>query len=176
MRRLSVFFLIFVLCGGFVRCSKSDAESATVDQNTAIERYLDATGKGYSQLNGVYKQVSVEARQGAKTLQEGDSLYILFAQYEFTSRPEGLYYTNIDTLVTQAGFDPAVISTAPYGIRYGETPLIAGLNSGLEGCLEGEQFMLYMAHDLAYGKTGAGVVPPYTAIAVSVNVLEIKTN
>lgn len=176
MNRITVFFLIFVLCGGAMRCSKSDAESTTVDQNTAIVRYLDATGMEYSQLNGVYKQVSVEAPQGAKVLQEGDSLYILFAQYAFTSRPENLYYTNIDTLVTQAGFDPSVISTAPYGIRYGETPLISGLNSGLEGCRTGEQFMLYMAHDLAYGKTGAGVIPPYTAIAVSVNVLEIKTN
>ena len=152
-------------------------EDYAPDQRTQFESYLDRLGVEYSQPGGVYRVIANSDRaeyESATELQPGDSAYLYFATYIFSSYNQELVYSNMSSVADSVdGLNTEYWSFDPYRIRLGATPMIGGLANGLPGCRQGDSVMLFIISDLAYADKQVGVISPNTPLMMIVNVEKV---
>ena len=96
---------------------------------------------------------------GAPALEKGDSTFLYFAGYVFSSNGPSSQFT----------LDSA-------RVRVGSGDLIRGLDKGLIGARLGEESLVIFSADDGYGSTAVGVVPENTALLFNVAIADIKKN
>ncbi|HEY3142136.1 MAG TPA: FKBP-type peptidyl-prolyl cis-trans isomerase [Acidimicrobiales bacterium] len=62
----------------------------------------------------------------------------------------------------------------PFSVTLGEGSVIPGWEQGLIGAKAGERRRLVMGSDLAYGRNGAGPIPPSASLAFEVDIIAIS--
>ena len=152
-------------------------EDYSPDQRTTFERYLDGRGVEYTQQNGVYRVIGNSNRDGydsATILDYGDSAYLYYAAYLFSSSSPTLYYSNMSSVADSVpGLNTEYWPSDPFKIKLGATPMISGMGNGLPGCREGDSVALFITSDLAYGADRVGMVPPNSPVMMIVNVEKV---
>lgn len=170
---LGSIMLIAVLCFG---CS--EAENKAVDQRSAIQKYLETTELPFAQIQtGVYKQTVESDPELAESapIVAGDSVKYWFAIYDFTSKPGGLYYTNVEALIPpESGLNTQYWSFELQRIKVGKSSLLGSVQDGMIGSRAGDSVLLFLTSEKAYGDTEVGVVPPNSAILFALKINEVS--
>ena len=114
--------------------------------------------------------------------------YIEANDLEATRTENGLYYvittegtgdfpdSNADVSVNYKGYflNDNVFDQSTAAIQFNLQNVITGFSQGIQLIQEGGSATLLMPASLAYGVYGSGPIPPYTAIAFDVELLEIQ--
>ena len=108
-----------VMLGG---CSAADS-NAVDTQRTNIVNYLENNNFDYQLQAGVYKYTPNTDREGyeeAVAVNWGDSVKFMFAIYNFSSSIGGLYFTNMEQLLSgDTILNPQYWSFYPKAIKLG---------------------------------------------------------
>ncbi|MCC8087908.1 MAG: FKBP-type peptidyl-prolyl cis-trans isomerase [Rikenellaceae bacterium] len=165
------FTIILVVACSLCSCGKPDYNVDT--QNTRIESYLSSLGvEDYYYNLGAYRY-TYHTGNGQTLLEEGDSVYIYYTGYIFSTRIGSMFTTNILQDARDNGFDTRYIERDRYGVRLGDGNLLRGLELGLPGSREGDSMYIFMASDLGYDDEAVGIVEPGSSLAFKVVVDEI---
>lgn len=175
------YFNILLILTIFVSCNP-DKENIITDQIANIEKYLTSEKKEYVIIDGVYKSLrdtfitpgTTRPQSGEVVLADGDVITINYVAKLFTTSPTTTYDTNIFVMAKEAGLDTLARAFVPLEIKYGTTPLINGLRSGLKDSKKGDTYSLYIPYTAGYGEKGNGMIPGSSAINFEIDVLEIK--
>lgn len=62
----------------------------------------------------------------------------------------------------------------PFQFTIGSSEVIAGINEGVEMMREGDNAMLIIPSELAYGDRQAGTIPPYSTLIFDIILIEIQ--
>lgn len=184
---------IFPILLAILLCSCEDYNEID-DQRTDIVDYLDDLGVEYETLGNVYRyKVEVEedeeeldedtvvasavksdSTEEAEYISKGSKFYIYFAGYTFSSGPSSLFFTNVEDIALEyfEDLNTEYWSFEPLEITLGQTDIIKGLETGLEGLQYGDVVNIIMSSDQAYGDKGVGVVPANTAVMYTVQILD----
>ncbi len=130
-----------------------------LDKDTVLVDSLDAFGQPVK--IGKIKDVPIV---DTVYIDYGDSLYIQYAGYVFTSSPSGIFSTNVAEIARQAGFDIATIDTLPKGILFEKGVLIPGLEHGLHNAREQEHCMIVFSAEYGFGNTKMYNIPKMSAL------------
>ncbi|MFI3322938.1 MAG: FKBP-type peptidyl-prolyl cis-trans isomerase [Rikenellaceae bacterium] len=172
MIKIKVIYLFLLLISVF-SCGTLSEEETDYGQMTLIEDYLDSNSITYSFRDNVYSvDMNSESVDTSVILEVGDSVYINYAAYLFSSGQGSLFGTNISDIAEENGFT-SIDEYEPLGIKYGVSEVIQGLTVGLRSSSVGDSTMLYMPSGMAYGDRRNGVVPEYSSIMMFVDVVEI---
>lgn len=163
-------------------CACSEDTTEVDNQRVAIERYV--TGQAWENvdfLGGVYRYVLNQEREGyeaATQAQRGDKLVINYSVYEFSSSAAGgegtlIYTNNPEIQNAQEGLDPAYWAKVPLEVELGRTPLISGLDRGLDGVRQGDTLKLFMSSDMGYGDKPFGVIAADTPLVWNLGIKEV---
>jgi len=169
-----VYILLIAVFVGVYGCGKPDYNIDS--QNTRIENYLNSFDGDYDYNLGAYKY-TFYTRNSDKILQTGDSLYIYYVGYNFSSSNlNNIFTTNIQSEAESAGMDWTYMDKTRYGSRLGSGDLVRGLELGLPGSREGDSLYIFMASDLGYIDEAVGIIDPGTPLAFKIVIDEIVKN
>lgn len=170
--------VVIAVCG--LACSE---DTSDVDnQRVSMENFI--SGKGWERvdyLGGVYRYVLNRDRNGyeeAPQAERGNRLVINYSVYVFSaSSTDGrgtLIYTNNPEIQNeQEGLDPAYWAKEPLDVELGRTPLISGLERGLEGVRQGDTLQLFMSSDMGYGDREVGIIAANTPLVWNLGIKEV---
>ncbi|MBP3425245.1 MAG: FKBP-type peptidyl-prolyl cis-trans isomerase [Rikenellaceae bacterium] len=136
--------------------------------------------KFYDRIDGVYRWITNESREGRDQLQplaKGDSLYIYFDAWIFEStRKKQVFYTNKQNTITSRfpNLNTELWSTDSLGIKLGDGQFMESVERAFVGCCEGDEVEFLLTTDKAYGKKPNGVVPQYSPVAWVVSIKAIS--
>lgn len=139
-----------------ISCAKQDRENTIVNQEEAIDSYIESLGETVVVRNGGANRVVMEQGSGSMEAARGDSLYIRYAGYVFSRGKGKLFVTNDTTVAGENNF-PCQVS--PEKIKLGETALVSGLEHGLEGVKEGERCYIIFSAKYGYNNTVVYNIP-----------------
>jgi FKBP-type peptidyl-prolyl cis-trans isomerase FkpA len=101
--------------------------------------------------------------------------YIIFQAGEGAAAQAGqqvlVHYTG--WLTDGSKFDSSVDRGEPYAFPLGAGYVIRGWDEGVAGMLVGEQRRLIIPHELAYGESGRGSIPPRATLIFDVELMGI---
>ncbi len=124
---------------------------------------IDA-GREFLDANATREGVTVtESGLQYEVLKKGDG--------EQVSKENSVKVHYHGTLMDGSVFDSSVERNDP--ATFPVTGVIAGWVEALQLMVIGDKFKLTIPHELAYGASGAGSIPPYAVLAFEVEVLEI---
>ncbi|MDR1593143.1 MAG: FKBP-type peptidyl-prolyl cis-trans isomerase [Prevotellaceae bacterium] len=105
----------------------------------------------------------------------GDSVYFYYAG---TLVADTLKYfdTNIKELAEALRLNTESRTFEPVGVIVGNNNLLPGLAIGLNMVHLGDNGEIIFNSDMGYGKTGNGVVPPYSPLIFKIIIVKIKKN
>lgn len=150
-----IFWITAVFAIFLVSCTKQDRENTIISQEAAIDTYISSlSGVTVIRNNGANRVVLTAGSGEVATV--GDSLYIKYAGYIFSNGKGGLFVTNDSTIALENGFHP---QASPEKIKLGETDLISGLKTGLEGVTQGEHCYILFSAKYGYNNTVVYNVP-----------------
>jgi FKBP-type peptidyl-prolyl cis-trans isomerase FkpA len=129
-----------------------------LDEQAALQVYLNELGADYDTLDGVYRQI----------LHENDSTPIQFGSH-VSIQYKGYF---LDGYVFDDTQEKSITPTFTFGQEY---QMIEGFKTALSGRKEGERVKIILPSRLAFGEEGslAGIVPPYTAVIYDVNIIKV---
>ena len=129
-----------------ISCTKQDRENTIINQESAIDSYISSLSDvSVVRSNGSNRVVLTPGADGTEAA-AGDSLYIRYAGYIFSRGKGALFATNDPEVAKTASFPQ---QESPLKIKLGETALVSGLASGLNGVKEGEH--CYIIFSAKYG-------------------------
>ncbi|MEG1554264.1 MAG: FKBP-type peptidyl-prolyl cis-trans isomerase [Rikenellaceae bacterium] len=167
MRKLILILLTFAIYG----CDDEDYDTNLTSQTKSIESFVS---KYPHQIqDGVYVIVTEIGEIGASTISVGDSVYINYTAMNFTTKPDSIITTNIKEVAEKEKFTTPKEMLVPFGIKWGTTPLIPGLAGALKWVTKGESILAIMPFNLGYGDDWHSMVPPYTALAFEIQIVDI---
>ena len=153
--------VVAVISISLFACSKDTSD--VDDQRVSIENYISRQGwENVDYLGGVYRYVLNQNRPGyedAMRAGTGDKVVINYTVYQFSSSSTGglgtlIYTNNPEVQNEQEGLDPAYWAKEPWEVTLGSTPLISGLELGLNGVRQGDTLQLFMSSDKRNTKSG----------------------
>ncbi len=156
--------IIFVLI--LVGClpSNNDIPDQTYEQEKALlKSYLDtliANGRDIdtTALGAYY--VVLEEGEGERA-KPGDTLSVGYAGYFI----DGELFESSEWYNPDSGTIEFVL---------GEKPIMQGWDDGMKVMNKNEKIQLIIPSDLAYGKDGSGLIPPYQTLVFIVKMVDIK--
>lgn len=98
----------------------------------------------------------------------GDSIYISYAGYVFTSAPSSLFATNVAEVASKAGWDMSKVDTTSKGILFEEGALIPGLEYGLHNAREKEHCMILFSAEYGFGNIKMYNIPKLSALSYEI--------
>lgn len=163
---ISALFAAFTLV---LACSKQNAAETYTAQESAIDKYVYGKfdSSAVRHFLGSTRVTVTPGKEGADSLERGDSAYIYWAGYIFNSGPGTLFSTNDPAIST------AYQDTTALGIKLGETPLVSGLENGLAGIVEGEKAYIVFSGKYGFGGDAVYSIPPYSALIYQVTISDI---
>lgn len=164
-----IFATILLAMITLVSCKKADYD--VNEQNKAFESFLDSREYSYTVPGGVYRSIYVPGT--GEALASGDSVYINYIGYIFSSGLGTVFTTNLEAEAVKAGLDPAFLKFTPKGLRLGDNSLLKGIDLGLVGRVEGDSLLLLINSDLAYGNKAIGTVPEGSPLAFNIVIKKI---
>lgn len=201
MKRFLV--ILSVLC--FFACS-TDVELALIGQEEKIDAYISKTNfndssvvfrnKGVNRvslgfvhdvvektkdtiINGVSTQIKYYEDVPIKDtvyIDYGDSVYIYYAGYVFTSSPSTLFATNVKEVAEAARWDMSVVDTLPKGILFEEGALLQGLEYGLHNAREQEHCLILFSAEYGFGNSKMYNIPKLSALSYEIIVDKVVKN
>lgn len=173
-------------------CSK-DKDTIVPDQRESFEKYLDGKKWEYTVRDGVYQYVRNASRSGydsALQIERGDSVEFSWSSFLFRSnsfdtlRP---FYTNdlyvLDYLkaAEQAARDQKkelflVSKDWDAGVdraKVGTTKMVTGIARGIVGARDGDDLLLFVTSDMAYGGNKVGLVPEDSPIVFNLKISKV---
>jgi FKBP-type peptidyl-prolyl cis-trans isomerase len=155
----------FTLMAVSTSCLKIDQEKVPTKQEEQIllDQYLnqlESTGSDVDSTDlGVY-YVTLDEGTGDFPV-EGDTLKVGYAGYFM----DGLMF---DTSMWHDSPD------STFTFVLGDQPMIPGWDDGMKVINKDARVQLIIPSDLAYGSTGAGIIPPYQTLIFIVIMKDIK--
>jgi FKBP-type peptidyl-prolyl cis-trans isomerase len=151
------------LVGSLLGCQKpleSDWDKNLVENETEIQNYIKAKNlKMTKSATGLYYQKLKENPTG-QTYKAGDELTIHFNLYNL----RGAVLDSTERLTNK-----------PYVFVFGGTRLLPGMEEGLLLLKTGEKIEVLMNHSLAFGSQSSDVLPAYSALGSTLEVLKART-
>lgn len=172
-----ILYICIAICM-FVSCTSEVTNAYFETERENIKTYLSAGELEYTKIGGVYR-IAVKSAEGDDVIPEipilverGDSVYMSYSIYTFTSSRGEIVATNVQSVADLAGIEP--IDSDPQKIEYGVTSMMNGFSIGLEGAMMGQEYELIVPFQYGYGDVQLGNVPPYTTLFIEFNISEIK--
>ena len=172
--------VVAVISISLFACSKDTSD--VDDQRVSIENYISRQGwENVDYLGGVYRYVLNQNRPGyedAMRAGTGDKVVINYTVYQFSSSSTGglgtlIYTNNPEVQNEQEGLDPAYWAKEPWEVTLGSTPLISGLELGLNGVRQGDTLQLFMSSDKGYGDKEFGTIAANTPLVWNLGIKEV---
>ncbi len=164
-------FYILLLLALFAAasCDKEDRKNTYADQETRIDNYVSTLSSDYTVVynRGVPRIIVAEGISGGNVLKKGDSLYFHFSGYVFSSGKGSLFATNDASVAEANGF---TTDGQPYMAQFGKSPLIKGLELGLEGAKEGEHCYIIFSARYGYGNQIMASIPKLTPLFFDITI------
>ena len=165
-----LYSLIFSLL--LLSCAKQDREITLINQETAIDRYITSLGENALVVrNGGSIRVIKEQGVGSPAV-VGDSVYFYYAGYIFNNGPGALYVTNKEDVAQTNNFE--LTGSIQKGI-IGQG-MISGLNTGLEGVLQGEKCDIMFSAKYGYNNDVVYNVPKLSPLFFEIWIERIIKN
>lgn len=140
----------------FIACKDDDKTISSEDNKKAGEQFLAENAQ----------------RQGITVTQSGLQYEVLTEgtgkKPKASSRVKCHYQGK---LIDGTTFDSSYSRHQPATFALYE--VIPGWTEGLQYMTEGSRYRLYLPYNLAYGASGAGIIPPYSALIFEVELLEV---
>lgn len=156
MRKTLEILLLTLSAALLCCCTKQDRENSIISQEAAIDSYLSSLqGVEIVRKGGSNRAVVTMGVDGTEA-SKGDSLYIRYAGYTFSSGKGPLFATNDQSVAQSAGFP---VQEAPMKIKLGKTELVKGLELGLEGVKEGEHCYIVFSAKYGFNNTPVANIP-----------------
>lgn len=184
-RHISIFFILVVILS-FFGCSKGEEPNIQAEKDR-ITSYIDSFNEDEAQFDdehytksGVYRLFfeygKTEGETISKTIEKGDSLEYWFIAELFSSKPDGVFYTNVPEVIRdlrRQGSNTSYWDDTVKKAKHGATPMIEGLAGGLEGCIEGDSVMLLITSDKAYGSRETAGLPKNSTISFNIRITKV---
>lgn len=157
MTNLIAAIIIFALFGYGIWRALVPAKQ--YEENTAL-------GEAFLRENG--------EKEGVKTTDSGLQ-YLVLEEGSGTEHPEAFSRVRVHyhgTLLDGSVFDSSVDRGQP--IEFGLNQVIPGWTEGVQLMVVGEKTRFFIPGDLAYGKRGAGTIPPGSTLIFDVELLSIS--
>lgn len=157
-----------------IRFLTSTHEPRLISQSE-VEGSLESDPPFYERLDyNVYRYIATyydQGRSSRKEIKWGDKVELTYVGFRFTGSKFNLgdvYSTNDESILAQleeAGLDGQYWATEPLSIVFGQSNIIKGVETSLNGCREGDVVEVYMTYEAAYDKNVVGIMPKESAIA-----------
>jgi len=160
---LSISILIVIALQSCLKTDDTPSRTAQDEQKEIDNAINNLTSKGFNidtTALGVYYIMEKFAPDSLPLPKKGDTCSIIYTGYFFDgSIFDASYYHYTDSIWT---------------FIYLETNLISGFNDGVALLRKGASAECIIPSDLAYGSTGSSGIPPYTPIAFSLKMRDLK--
>lgn len=174
MDRFSYICTALLLSVATLSCSKQDRENTIITQENSIDRYISSLGGVQVVRNNGANRVIISSDNSAAVAGRGDSLYIRFAGYIFSNGRGKMFVTNDTSVVENKDFVEVV--QKPFGIKLGSTPLVKGLERGLEGVTQKEHCYIIFSAKYGFNNTVVYGIPKLSPLFYEVWVDKIVKN
>lgn len=198
-------FLLILSVLVFFACT-NDVKLALIGQEEKIDAYLTNTkfndstqvfrNKGSNRLylgfNPRYEMIVRESTVNGNVVRDtaykeipikdtvhieyGDSIYLHYAGYVFTSSPSALFTTNVAEVAEKAGWDMSKVDTRSKGILFEPGALIPGLEYGLHNAREQEHCIILFTAELGFGNSKMYNIPKLSALSYEIIVDKVVKN
>ncbi len=170
-----LFTILVLLASMLASCQKQEQEITIASQEISIENFIKTQTNSRVVLNRGVNRVILEEGKG-DTLALGDSLILEYAAFIFNSGRGPIFATNIPEIANLAGINISNSGMENYGIRFGKTKLLNGVELGLRGVKAGEHSYIVFSSGFGYGNKIVGIVPKYSPLIFEVWIKEVKKN
>ncbi len=155
------FLCLMMLALSFTTACDPAAREANIDQDKYIDDYIQNKfpDNEIYRDDGICRVVIQAGAAGAPVIERGDSVYLFYAGFVFSSSGPSTQFT----------LDSA-------RVRVGSGDLIRGLDKGLVGARLGEEALVLFSADDGYGSVSVGLVPENSALLFDVGIADIKKN
>lgn len=164
--------ILILIVSAFAGCGKDDI---IINQKDKIYTWLTGRDVDFNEVsNGVYRVVTIpEDGEGTITIERGDSLYVVYEIYPFSSgitkSSNNVIYTNRSTVIPNGvGW-----STEPLKIVAGGGSIMKGVDESLIGTMFTDSITVVMTSDNAFGDHYVQQLPPDSPIAWCVRVTKV---
>ncbi len=166
-------------------CSEKSLENTYNKQESSIETYINSTfgeypvfrkdGSNRITVDTVALQ-QLDSLGLTDSLEYGDSIYFYYAASVFTTKPSGLFATNVEEVAKQGKLDLDSADFSVFKILYTPDCMISGLENGLYNVRYKEHCMIVFSGKYGFGDKVVANVPKNTALAYEIWVEDIIKN
>ncbi len=167
-------FYISILLGAIISCSDTVEHNRIDTEKSNIENWIDQSGIRATEIGGVYRlELSASPLTAPQLVEKGDSIYLNYAIFTFSSLPETLIDTNIRELAIDQQADTMFMNFDVKRLKYGTSDMINGLSKALAGSSKGASYAVVIPYEYGYGDKINGQVDSYTTLYIEYEVLDV---
>ncbi len=159
----------------FVSCTKDSYKSAVESERKDIESFFTSNKIAYNLVDGVYR---VENNTNADdiSIAKKDSVWFNYSIHTFRNGRGELLDSNIKEIVEGSNLNSELLTLEPRAIKYGTSPLMKGIELGIQSCLQNGEYELVIPFSLAYDDKYLGVISPFQTMYVYLKILKVQKN
>lgn len=173
MRNRTIFHIILCLFifTALTSCKKESLLLTIAKQEENIDKFISTKYKDNEIIrkNGS-NRIVIEKEKGADIfLEKGDSLYLYYAGYTFTSSPSRLFSTNIKEIAEKSNFE--LSDTTRYEVAkilYNKDNFIPGLYNGLDSISNKEHSIILFSAKYGFYNEEVYNIPKLSALVYEV--------
>lgn len=153
----------------------SDRETTIINQEANIDSYINTNfADSLIIRNNGSNRIVLSRNAGADSLAYGDSLYLYYAGYVFTTRPSALFATNFEEL--GESFKITDPDYSPLKVLFTENSFVPGLAYGLLGARSGEHSIVVFSAKYGFNSVKVYNIPTLSALLYEVVVEKVVKN